>query len=448
MNIDRVFTVKGYGTVITGTLLEGRLNIDDPIEIYPGGKRVKVRHLQIHGSDAQTAFAGQRTAINLAGVKREEIQRGDVIAAPDSLVLTSMIDVKLRLLGHAKRELTHGTRVRFYLGTRELIGRLILFEQDKITAGDEVYAQLRFPEELACKHGDRFVIRFYSPMETIGGGVIIDPKAEKHPRFDTGVIEEMVMKEHGSIDELIESLVRSEGARIVTLKAIAGQIGESEEVLLESIGNLMAQSILQEVDRQAYVHQETLDDLGQQLLSLLRTHHDRNPLKKGMGKEEIRSRLFKGMKKAPFEKILSLFEDGGLITQERGIVAIRGFEVVLTDDQAERVERIRQRFDEGGYKPPTMRQIQEEMSKKDLELLNWMIEEGILVRINADIIYEKKFYLSAKKVIIEYIEREGELSVKALRDLLDISRKYSVPLLEHLDDQKVTRRIEDVRVLF
>jgi selenocysteine-specific elongation factor len=449
LNIDRVFTMKGHGTVVTGTLIEGQLKVDDQVEIYPVRKTVKVRSLQVHGESVQTAAAGQRTAINLSGVKVDEIHRGDVIAKPGSLTQTSMIDVRLTVLKDCNWSLKHGLRVRFFHGTREMIGRLILFEQDQLEPGDEVYAQFRFPQQLACKYGDRFVIRFYSPLETIGGGVIIDSNASKHRRYDLKVIEEMELKERGSIDELIETLVRSEGDWIVSLDLIAGQLGESEEEIIENIQKLKEEKILLELTTNRYAHRDRFDEKSQELITTLQNYHLKHPLERGIGKEEIRNRIYSKMKKSIYEAIIQELKAMRLISDTNGVIALDGFEISMSEKQKKRVEEIRKIFEEGGYKPPTLKALQQgKLSKEDMKLVNLMVQEGLLVRVNPDIIYENNFYLSAKKVIINYIKSEGKLSVKDLKDLIDISRKYSVPLLEHLDETKVTKRVGDFRRLF
>ncbi|MCD6436589.1 MAG: selenocysteine-specific translation elongation factor, partial [Clostridiales bacterium] len=189
LNVDRVFTMKGHGTVVTGTLLEGTISINEDIEIYPENIKTKARSIQVHGIIAEKAYAGQRTAINLSNLKKDDINRGDILAKPNSLTVTHIVDVRIKLLSHSKRELKHGSRVRFYHGTQEIIARLILLDREKIIPGDEVFAQLRLEKSTACKYGDKFVLRFYSPMETIGGGIILDSKAMKHKRYNSDIIE-------------------------------------------------------------------------------------------------------------------------------------------------------------------------------------------------------------------------------------------------------------------
>ncbi len=448
MNIDRVFTMKGYGTVATGTLLEGKIEVNDEIEIYPLGIRTKARSIQVHGNSSKTAYAGQRTAVNLPGVKVEDIHRGNILSLPGSLTETSIIDIKLKLLEHSKRVLKHGSRVRFYHGTQELMGRLILFNQEEIVPGDEVFSQLRFSKPMACKYGDKFVIRFYSPMETIGGGIIIDPKANKHRRYQQDVIEEMIIKEQGSLEQLVETFILSENEYSVNLKSIIKQFGESEDKIFETIQLLIDEDIIVELTKDNYVHREKLGQIGESVFQLLNQYHQSYPLVKGLNKEEIKSRLFKNEKKAIFEMILKTLVNQNDIKEVNGKIALNGFEIVLNQKQKTRIKSIENIFKDGGFKPPTLKSLDNIFSKEDIILTNLLIEEGILVKINQDIIFEKNNYFSIKRVIINYIEENGSITVGDMKELIDSSRKYTVPLLEHFDQIKITKRIDNHRVLF
>ena len=447
MNIDRVFTLKGYGTVATGTLLEGKIQVNDEIEIYPLGIKTKARSIQVHGHASEVAYAGQRTAVNLPGVKVEDIHRGNILSLPGSLTETSIIDIKLKLLEHSKRILKHGSRVRFYHGTQELMGRLILFNQEEILPGDEVFSQLRFSKPMACKYGDKFVIRFYSPMETIGGGIIIDPKANKHRRYQQAVIEEMIIKEQGSLEQLVETFILSENNYAVNLKSIIMQFGESEDKIFEIIQILIDEEVIIELTKDNYVHREKLGQAGESVFQLLNQYHQTYPLVRGLNKEEIKSRLFKNETKAIFEMTLKYLFDQHDIKEENGKIALDGFEIVLNQKQQERIKRIETVFKDGGYKPPTYKSLDNTFSKEDYILMNLLIDEGVLIKINQDIIFEKNNYLSIKRVIIKYIEENGTLAVSDMKELIDTSRKYTVPLLEHFDQIKLTKRIDNHRVL-
>ncbi|MBN2261170.1 MAG: selenocysteine-specific translation elongation factor [Clostridiales bacterium] len=448
LNIDRVFTMKGHGTVVTGTLLEGMISINDEIEIYPENIKTKARNIQVHGISVETAYAGQRTAINLANIKKEELMRGDVMAKPHSMVSSSIIDVKLKLLSHSKRELSHGSRIRFYHGTQEIMARLILLNEEIISPGDEVLAQLRLERPLACKYGDRFVVRFYSPVETVGGGVIIDPKANKHKRYHNEIIESMILKEKGSIDALIASMINDDKELFVSLNDIMKQFGESEDLVKEGIELLKNEGVIHELVEGYYCHEFKINQSTEALIVFLNEFHDKNSLKSGIGQEEVRSRFFKEVKKNHFDILMKYLIDQDIIKSSMGIISLKNFKIKLNDIQMKAKNRILETFTLAALKPPSLKQLQDEYSKKDFELINILINEDKLVKINSDLIFEKNFYLKAKQDIIKYMEENKMIKVKDLKDIMDISRKYSVPLLEHFDDIKLTKRVADYRILY
>ena len=448
LNVDRVFTMKGHGTVVTGTLLEGTVFVDDEIEIYPENIKTKARSIQVHGINTDKALAGQRTAINLSNIKKEDIQRGDVLAKPNSLTTTHIIDVTIKLLEHSKRELRHGSRVRFYHGTQEVIARLILLDREKITPGEEAFAQFRLEKPTACKYGDRFVLRFYSPMETIGGGTILDSKAVKHKRYNSSVIESMILIEKGSIDELIISMIEKEKNLFVSLTDIMKQIGESELIINEGLEKLVSENTILQLVENNYCHVEKIDELSEEIVIFLNKYHDKNPLKNGVNQEEIRSKFLSDIKKNQFDAMLNYFVVNGIVKSNNGTIALANFKIRLSKEQMIKKDEILKLFKESGLKPPTIKQLQSQYSKKDYELVGILMNEGSLIKINSEMIFEKDFYLLAKKDIISYIKENKLIRVKDLKDFMDISRKYSVPLLEHFDDIKVTKRVDDYRILY
>ncbi|MEA3423038.1 MAG: selenocysteine-specific translation elongation factor [Bacillota bacterium] len=448
LNVDRVFTMKGHGTVITGTLLEGTIFVEEEIEIYPENIRTKARSIQVHGINIDKALAGQRTAINLSNIKKEDIKRGDVLAKPDSLTTTHIIDVTIKLLEHSKRELRHGSRVRFYHGTQEVIARLILLDREKITPGEEAFAQFRLEKPTACKYGDRFVLRFYSPMETIGGGTVLDSKATKHKRYNSDVIESMVLIEKGSIDEIVVSMIEKEKGLFVSLDDIMKQIGESDLIINEGLEKLKLENTILQLVENNYCHVEKIDELSEEIVIFLNKYHDKNPLKSGVNQEEIRNKFLSAIKKNQFDAIMNYFVVNGIVKSNNGTIALSNFKIRLTKEQMIKKDEILELFKESGLKPPTIKQLQSRYSKKEYEIINVLINEGLLIKINSEMIFEKDFYLSAKKDIISYIKENKLIRVKDLKDLMDISRKYSVPLLEHFDDIKVTKRVDDYRILY
>jgi selenocysteine-specific elongation factor len=251
-----------------------------------------------------------------------------------------------------------------------------------------------------------------------------------------------------TIKSTYKGLLKFEDNLAVGIEEITKQFGESHEIISEALETLIGQGVVLVLDKGKYIHQEKFDRITQDLISFLNKYHLQNPLEVGVGKQEVRNKLFKGIKKALFENYLSLLKEEALVKETEGMIAVNGFEVVLTDQQHSRVQKLLSLFREAEYMPPTLKSLNSELSKEDYKLLVWMIQQGLLEKISSDIYFEKNFYLTAKRVIINYIEMNGRISVKDIRELLETSRKYSVPLLEHLDEEKITRRMDDFRVLF
>ncbi|OPL08085.1 MAG: hypothetical protein AVO33_00045 [delta proteobacterium ML8_F1] len=444
LNIDRVFTMKGHGTVVTGTLLEGTLRVGDEITIYPSGLRSRARGIQVHSQSDGEARAGQRTAVNLQNIKKEAVGRGDVIAQVDSLEPAYIVDLKLRMLKSGSRELGHGVRVRFYHGTAEIIGRLILIDRDRVRPGEEIFCQIRLERKTVLKYGDPFVIRFYSPLETIGGGIILDPRAVKHKRFDEGAIEDMLHKEEGSMDQLIVLAMEKYPRQLMTLKTLMPQINGDEKEIEAGLKSLVAQGSVVALAGGKFMLSDALKSSGEELLVLLNAFHDKNPLKPGMGKEEVRSRLFRTMDRGDFSLVLKALS-GDLIEEEQGMVRSKGFTLVLSQGDIKRKEEILATLKTGGFKPPVLKELG--LSTKDMNLLDLLLETGEVKRINPEIFYHREVYEEAVALVTAHLKEKGSLMVKDLKEVMDISRKYSVPLMEHFDEKRLTLRKGDLRVL-
>jgi len=448
LNIDRVFTLKGHGTVVTGTLLEGEILKNENIVVYPSGKEVKVRSIQVHGQSVEKALAGQRTAINLVGIKKEELNRGDVLAKANSLKETKIVDIKLKLLKRSKRELKNFSRVRFYHGTKEIMARLILLNSNLVKPGEEVYAQLRLEESTALKYGDKFVIRFYSPMETIGGGIVLEPAANKHKRFNDEIIEQMMDKEKGSLDKLIETFVYTSEKLLLEKNEVMSKMNKNPIEIEEKLNLLIEEGILIKLGKDLLSHFERLRKIEEKVLIYVDDFHKKNQLKEGINKEEIKSKFFKDIKGNLFDLILDYYTSQNTIKMNNGLISLKNFKVELSDKQQDRKQDILNMFESGEFKPPTIKSLENVFSEEDFKLMNLLLQEGKLIRINSEIIYEINSYLKMKKEIIKYIEENGKISAGDLKELIDTSRKYSIPFLEHLDENKITKRIENYRILF
>ena len=291
MPIDRVFTISGFGTVVTGTLLSGTLRVGDEVQIYPDNLLGRIRSLQVHDEDTEVAYAGQRVAANLVGIKKDDIERGQVLAAVGQMMPTRMLDVKVKLLEGIDRTIKSRTRLRLYLGTKELFCRIQLLDREILNPGEEAYAQLRLEEETVCKRGDRFILRFYSPMFTIGGGIVLEPIAKKKKALDHRAIEELKLKEVGSEEEILEYIIKDNSSKFPSLKDIAAITSISETRLKEDIYKLvmMDRVIVLDLTKDKYLlHKSFYMELRDRIVEELKEYHESFPLRPGIKKEMIR----------------------------------------------------------------------------------------------------------------------------------------------------------------
>ena len=280
--VDRVFTIAGFGTVVTGTLISGKLKLEDEIQIFPGEIRGRVRNIQVHGEDNEEAVGGQRVAVNISGVKKSDINRGDVVSKSEGLESSMMLDVKLNLLKDSRRIIENRTRIRVYIGASEVLARLAILDKEKLTPGDTCYAQLRLEEAVAVKPRDKFIIRFYSPMETIGGGVVIEAHPVKRKRFDEETIEELKLKEQGETKEVVEKIILEKSKSAPSIKDITLATSMSEDKIMEDLAELMEEErvyMLELSNEKHVVHRRYFDDIASKVEADLADFHKNNSLK-------------------------------------------------------------------------------------------------------------------------------------------------------------------------
>jgi selenocysteine-specific elongation factor len=445
LNIDRIFSVKGFGTVITGTLIEGKIDIDDDLVIYPRNIKTKIRSIQVHGKSVKTAFAGQRTAINISNVKVEEIERGDILAAQNSMQESMMLDVKLTLVKHSKRKLEHWDRLRVYHGTREILCRAVPLDKEALDPGETGYVQLRLEEGIVAKKGDMFVVRYYSPLETIGGGLILDPNPRKHKRFDENTISSLQMKEKGELSEIIEEYVQKNSRNYPNLKDIMTYTGENEQDIKTSLQKLCNTQTLILISNM-YMHKTHYENLKKSTVNLLQDYHDKYPLRKGILKEEVRSKIENKFKSKDFDILLGMFENDNIIKLKENIVSIYNFEIVFTELQQKIKKELELKLIQSGFTPPSVLDI----TKGDIkykDVLDVLIGDSI-IKLDEDTVISKQYYDKAKDMVINYIKENGEMTLAEFRDISGSSRKYSMIILEDFDKNKITKRVENKRVLY
>ena len=443
--VDRIFSVEGFGTVITGTLIEGRMKIGDPVTIYPSRIESRVRNLQVHSHDVTEAYAGQRVAVNLAGLKKTDLNKGDVVAVPNSMHTTMMIDIKLNILRDCEREILNGTRLHLYHGARDVLCKVILLDRDSISAGESCYAQLRLEEEIAVKTGDRFVLRFYSPLETIGGGVILDSNPFKHKRNDPAVLESLHIKEIGSDKEKISAALHDYSSRFETLDFLQVQTAIPKEQFDQQIQKLLKDKTAFRVSDSIVIHSDYLTHLKDTAVRLLSAYHQENPLRDGMKKDEFRSKFLHFDDIAVIDKITDSLVNRKFLKYVNGCVALADFEIQKDDN----LEEIEAAFREGGFSPESPDQIATRFPKVKnyRQVVESLVNTGRLVRVEDKILLHVDYYEKALSMAKEHIAQNGQITLAEMRDLMGASRKFAVAVLEYWDRRNITKKVGDARVL-
>ena len=446
MSIDRVFSLKGFGTIVTGTLIEGKISIDDEMTIYPSEKKGKVRNLQVHGCDVKTAYAGQRTAINLSNIKVSEIQRGDVIAETGSVEESMMIDVNISLVEHCKKSLKHWDRIRVFHGTKQILCRIVPLNEDEIPYGESGYAQLRLEEKIVAKKGDRFIIRSYSPMDTIGGGIIIDTAPKKHKIYDESVIETLKIKEKGELKDIIEEYLKLNLSNYITLKDLISYTGDKEEYVKEGLDVLIKENKVIPVNKY-YLHISHYNKLKDKTMDILNKYHKQYRLRKGILKEELRSRVDSKLKVKDMDIILNKMAEDKQIKVRDNLVSNYEFEVVFNQKQLsikKEIENITRK------NKLSCLVTKDEICNKNKfyeEVLEALIGDTIQ-KLDDTYYVDKDIYENMKNELINYLKQNNQITVAQFRDITNSNRKTSIAILEHFDRNRITKRIDDKRVLY
>ena len=453
--VDRVFTIEGHGTVITGTLMEGSVAVGDEIEIYPEETPVKVRNVQVHGENTDRAYAGQRTAINLAGIKKSDVNRGDVLAAPESLENSLMVDAAVEMFDDTTRTLLDGSRVHFYCGSSESLAKVVLMDREFLDKGSHGYAQLRLETPVAVKKGDRFIIRFYSPVESIGGGVVLDACPPKHKRNDKAVIDDMKIRETGSLKEILAVEAKEAGQNLITLEKAAVRLSATSDEVKKAAEELEKEGVLHRMTGfdGAYIHGDYINRVEESAENILKAYHDENPLSVGMDREEFRSRLIRSLRigePKTAEAMISMLADDGKLKISEVSVALADFDVKYTPEHLKMREEIIGTYKSAGYEMPKTEEVT--AAFKDGVSAGHIIEalcaEGILARISYQYCLDREKYDNAACIVKSEIASKGEITLAEFRDAIGVSRKFAVEILEHFDKVKLTKKVGDSRVLY
>lgn len=447
--IDRVFSVKGFGTVVTGTLMEGRLKKNQNIVLYPENESVKVRSIQVHSKDVDVALAGQRVAVNLPDRKKEEVLRGDVLATAQSLYPTRMVDVKIEVLKHTERVMKHGSRVHIYHGTKELLGKIVLMQKDELKAGESCYAQLRLEEETVIRKGDHFVLRFYSPVETIGGGVVLDACPHKHRKNDKKAYAAYQIKEHGRPEELLELAVLEHQRCFYTIKELIDKCSLDKAKVKICLQKLVEQKKIVPIIDDIYIHRDEMQFYEKKVIRYLDAYHKEFPLKEGMGVEEARNKLELGSHVKYADAIFHVLKQDKVIKEEKGLLSKYKFKVVVKEDEDAIIKMIIQDYLDFGFAPlATSTYLKEHQKQKKFQaVFTSLLNKKTLIRLDDLYCIHKEYYEKAKKTFRTIAKERTVVVLGTYRDELDCSRKVALALLEHFDKNGFSRKTEEGRIL-
>jgi selenocysteine-specific elongation factor len=445
--IDRVFSMKGFGTVVTGTLVAGTIRKEEELEVFPAGKRVRVRGVQVHGSPAEAAVAGQRTALNLAGLSTDDLARGMALATADTFRSTSRVDTLLSLLPSAK-PLKDGARVHFHAYTAETIAEVRLYRAKEhgtkqIKAGDEAYAQLRFAEPILHLPGDRFIVRQFSPVVTIGGGVVLDASPPTRRQRAEDAIAFLKIMRDGSPAQILAARVARRDAIGLRLDDVAGEMN----IRREEAAKLLATAEVVWCN-QVLVAPAAFAETKAHVLRALKKFHDANPLVAGMSKEELRDQVNLGPE--VFYSVLEKLADEKKLEVASELVHLAGRGVVMKEEEAESKKIIEQAFVSAGLKVPSLKEVLAGLKVDKIraqKIVTLLLRDKVLITISEELVFHRNALMDLRHKIAALKTTTPKIDVARFKDMTGVSRKYAIPLLEYLDRERVTRRVGDERII-
>lgn len=449
--IDRSFAVKGFGSVVTGTLFSGHVAIGDEVELLPSGKLLRVRGLQTGGKSVERAEAGQRTAVNLAGIEHTAIQRGMVLVARGRFRTTRRADVRLELLPGAP-PLKHRAQVHFHAGTLETIGEVYLLGVRELAPGGSALAQIRLQDEAALVRGDRFIVRQFSPVVTIGGGVVLDPHARRFSAKDTGRAQFLATLEKGSGEDILRTMAERNILGIAAQEVIV-RTGWIEAEIRCAAKALADKKLVRMVSNEPLIliHEALFIEIGKKLLARVERFHKENPLLPGITREELKAGLGRRVRPETFATAVQLLLEQKKITLQGEFVKKAGTEITLAPEELRAQEQIALAFAKAGLAVPSVKEVLAQLrieTARAEKLLQILLREKVLVRVSADLIFHRDALQALTALLAQYKKSKGDrIGVPAFKELTGITRKYAIPLLEYLDRQRQTRRAGDERVI-
>ncbi len=450
--VDRVFSMKGFGTVITGTLISGSIHTGDIIMVYPSGITSKIRGIQIHNQTVSLAEAGMRTAVNFQGLDKTAVNRGDVLSTPGDLKPSYMLDVSIHLLDSNKKPVKNRTRIRFHAGTSEVLGILVLLDKNKLAPGKTTVAQLRLDSPVSVVKDDRFVIRSYSPVHTIGGGHILNPIPQKHKGFKPELVKGLQAIDDSKPEEIIAYHVNEFGYQGVSFSDLKIMTNLSEKQLNNAMQGLMSKKTIICFDKENrfYIHNNNLEKLKKESFDYLDNYHKSNPLKAGMPKEELKSKFSSFLNSKLFHLMLSQLINDKEIIQEEDSIHLSSHTVSLGADQAVIRKKILDTYAKSKLTPPYFKELSKTLdvdAARAKDVLMLLVEEGLILKIKEDLYFYTEAVNDLKSRLVDYLKLNKEITTPQFKDMASVSRKFLIPLIEYFDSTNLTLRVGNSRKL-
>ena len=443
--IDRAFSMSGFGTIITGTLLAGSITKEDTLEMYPIGKECKIRSIQVHGQPVERCYAGQRVAINLSNIKKSEIKRGCVLAPPNNMKNTMMLDVKMNILPSYMRILTNHARLHLFTGTSEVLCRAILLDKEEIGPGESGYVQLRLEEEIALRRGDKFIVRFYSPMETIGGGVVLEPNPTKKKRFHQETIEELERKESGSSEDIIDMHIHNSKDSMMTVAELAKITALSLEEVTEDVTSLENQGLIKvfHMKKDSFTwHSSNDKEFQRELTEKLLEYHDKHPYRYGMQKAEIHNTFLKKVKPTVFDLYIDNLVEEGIIKRHNEFLSLPAHEIKKDALYEKTEQKLLEVFEKAHLDFPKLSEVDMGGIANGVidDILLLLMEEGKIIKLGEELYTLTPYIEKSKQIILDLFSQKDLITMGEIRDALETSRKNAKLIVEYMDSIKVTKR--------
>jgi selenocysteine-specific elongation factor len=449
--IDRTFKIPGHGTVVTGTLINGTINEKEKLTVYPENIDVRVRALQVHDQDSASALPGQRVGINLKGTNLEKIERGNVLASPGSLVNTVFLDCTLKMLKTSPIALQHGDRVRLHLGAKEVIGRAYLLDKEELYPDEEGLIQIKLEEEIAASTNEKFILRRYSPMLTLGGGRILDTKPKRHRKYNKEIIENLTIRKDANPIKIVELVLSNEKQKLIDSAKLIKKTGLSKIQLKAILKQLINEKKVVSIKtgEERFLHINNLKALKQNIKSSLNKYHERYIYRNGMSKEELKTKLFMNLNSGEFNYLLEELKTNSEVVIDNSNIKLKEFSVNYNSSDLNLKNNIIALISKNEFMPPEITEIIKlTADKKRTEMIiSAMCYNKELILFEDQFCYTKESIKKCQNILFEHITKNEKITLSEFRNILSTSRKYALPLIEYFDKIGITTRVGDTRIL-